>query len=36
MQKDKSPGHDGWPVEYFNGIMDLCEMDIQVVIEESW
>ena len=35
MQKDKSLGPDDWPVEFFEGVMDLFELDILEFIEYS-
>jgi hypothetical protein len=35
FQKDKSPGPDGWSVEFFLGLYDLIGKDILKVVEES-
>ena len=35
MQKDKIPEPDGWPMEFFNGFMDLFETNLLVVITKS-
>eukprot|EP01018_Ginkgo_biloba_P034237 Gb_24170 [translate_table: standard] len=35
FQKDKSPGPDGWPVEFFLGFLEVIEKELLRVIEES-
>jgi len=35
FQKDKSPGPDGWPIEFFLGFLDLVGRDLLAVVEES-
>eukprot|EP01018_Ginkgo_biloba_P038193 Gb_37994 [translate_table: standard] len=35
LQKEKSPGPDRWPVEFFLGFYDLVEGGLLKVIEES-
>jgi hypothetical protein len=35
FQKDKSPGPDGWSMDFFVGIFDLIGKDILKVVEES-
>jgi hypothetical protein len=35
FQKDKSPGLDGWMIEFFLGFYDLLGVDILKVVEES-
>ena len=35
FQKDKSPGPDGWPIEFYLGIFELIEGDLLKVVEES-
>jgi hypothetical protein len=35
FQKDKSPGPDGWSIEFFLGFYDLLGVDILQVVEES-
>jgi hypothetical protein len=35
FQKDKSPGPNGWTIEFFLGLFDLIGKDILEVIEES-
>jgi hypothetical protein len=35
FQKDKSPGPDGWPIEFYIGFYDLLGVDLLHVVEES-
>jgi hypothetical protein len=35
FQKGKSPGPDGWPIEFYLGFFDLLGNDILKVVEES-
>ena len=35
MQKGKSTGLDGWPVDFFSGFMESFEVDLLTIIEES-
>jgi len=35
FQKDKSPGPDGWPIEFFLGFFELIGGDLLKVVEES-
>jgi len=35
LQKDKSPGPDGWPIEFYTGFYDLLGLDLLHVVEES-
>ena len=35
FQKDKSPGPDGWPIEFYTGFYDLLGPDLLQVVEES-
>jgi hypothetical protein len=35
FQKDKSPGPDGWSMDFFMGLYDLIGKDILKVVEES-
>ena len=35
FQKDKSPGPDGWPIEFFLGFFYLIGGDLLKVVEES-
>ena len=35
FQKEKSPGPDGWPIEFFLGFLDLVGCDLLAVVEES-
>jgi len=35
FQKDKSPGPDGWPVEFYLGLLELLGEDLLKVVEES-
>jgi hypothetical protein len=35
FQKDKSPGPDGWTIEFFIGLYELIGADILRVVEES-
>jgi len=35
IQRDKSPGPDGWPIEFYTGFYDLLGSDILQVVEES-
>jgi len=35
FQKDKSPGPDGWPIEFFLGFHDLFGGELLAVVEES-
>ena len=35
FQKDKSPGPDGWPIEFYLGFYDLFGRDLLKVVEES-
>jgi hypothetical protein len=35
FQKDKSPGPDGWTIEFYRGFFDLIGADLLKVIEES-
>jgi hypothetical protein len=35
FQKDKSPGPDGWSMDFFEGLFDLIGKDILKVVEES-
>jgi hypothetical protein len=35
FQKGKSPGPDGWPIEFYLGFFDLLGKDILSVVEES-
>jgi len=35
FQKDKSPGPDGWTVEFFLGLYELIGADILRVVEET-
>jgi hypothetical protein len=35
FQKGKSPGPDGWPIEFYLGFYDLLGSDILKVVEES-
>lgn len=34
LKRDKSPGPDGWPIEFFIGFYELLEEDLIKVIEE--
>lgn len=35
LQKYKIPSLDGFPVEFFDAFMDIMELDLLVVVEES-
>eukprot|EP01018_Ginkgo_biloba_P022058 Gb_03022 [translate_table: standard] len=35
LQKEKRPGPDGWPVEFFMGFYDTVERDLLKVVEET-
>ena len=35
FQKDKNPSHDGWSIEFVQGIYDMLEDKILDVVEES-
>ena len=35
FQKDKSPGPDGWPIEFFLGFFDFFGEELLSVVEES-
>ena len=35
FQKDKSPGPDGWAIEFFVGLYELIGSDLLQVIEDS-
>ena len=35
FKKDKSPGPDGWPVEFFLVFFDLLGRDLQTIVECS-
>jgi hypothetical protein len=35
FQKDKSPGPDGWPIEFYLGFYELLGADLLQVVEES-
>jgi len=35
FQKDKSPGPNGWTIEFFLGFYDLLKVDLLRVVEES-
>jgi hypothetical protein len=35
FQKGKSPGPDGWPIEFYLGCFDILGSDLLWVIEES-
>jgi hypothetical protein len=35
FSKDKSPGPDGWTVEFFLKYFDILGTDVQEVVEES-
>ena len=35
FQKDKSPGPDGWTIDFFLGLFDLLGRDLLKVVEDS-
>lgn len=35
FKKDKIPGPDGWPVEFYTTFLDFLGQDLLAVIEES-
>lgn len=35
FKKDKSPGLDGWPMEFYLDFLELLGEDLLAVIEES-
>ena len=35
FQKDKSPGPDGWTIEFFLGLHDMIDPDLLQVIEDT-
>jgi len=35
FKKDKSPGHDGWTIEFFIFFFDLVGVDLLEMVEES-
>lgn len=35
FQRDKSPGPNGWPIQFYLGFYDLLGMDLLKVVEES-
>ena len=36
FQKDKSPGPDGWTIEFFTDLYELLGGDILKVVEDTW
>jgi len=35
FQKDKSPGPDGWTIEFFMGLYDILGQDILKLVEDT-